>query len=511
MPCHGIVPPSGDGREVYYRPPQQCGQGTYFCPSRGVNGECISYAEPCVVYRGEVRQYPTYPGGEFGGRQFGDGQYPGNYQPPTLSDDQIKQIEHRQFEQAVARLPDFEKEFASAKRQFKQMENKLKACKFAMPTPLVEALASFERALPKLKAAQDFGEVEALMREIWFDAGPEMERWAESMPELLRQCELKKRETKIRRDVRTIERDFTTLKRRAGKRAEFAELVADTEAKVAEVKAIMEKLFGLLGKEVDAADEASDLLWDGIENARVANDTLRGALNARSELSRMDRDLRQRKAEIDRFARAGKEVAAARAAYDQVKAKVDEVRVAVRERADIETIVDLMQELPDRWDELSAVLEELRGYGTYEPNIEIKDRVEFELGDGFKPLEYEVPATPLPAASQPGASTGGTPVAEATPAPSPLPSPSPSPTPSCPVCQAWSREKNACAVTPYVVIDQKANKWCDAYGATVTLASGKTFVSKTVGGVLKGDICGDYNCNQDVEDSANCPKDCRIP
>lgn len=505
-PCRGIVPPSGDGRDTGYRPPQQCERGTYFCPSRGASGECISYSEPCVVYRGEVRTYPNQPGGPYPGGPFGDGQYPADYQVPNLSQEQVSRIEHRQFAQAVTQLPDFEKQFASAKRQFKQMENKLKSCKFEMPKPLVEALAAFERTLPKLKAATDFSEVEATMREIWFDAGPEMERWAEQMPELLRQCELKKRERRIRNDVRAIERDFGTLKRRAGKREEFAELVVDAEAKVVALKATTEAFFTVLGKDIDAAGETSDLLWDEIENARIANDTLRGALNARSELSRMDRELRQRKTEIDRFAKAGKDVTAVRAAYNEAKAKVDEIRAAVRERADIETIVGLMTELPDFWDELMATLEELRGYGAYEINIEIKDRVDFELTDGFKPLEYELPVAGTP----PAATGGGTPTVASSPAPSPLQSPSPSPTPSCAVCQAWNVSKQACAATPFVVVDQKTNKWCDGYGAAITLSAGKSFVSKTVNGEVRAEICGDNICQQDIEDSTNCAKDCAI-
>lgn len=520
-PCHGIVPPRGDGRDIVYRPPQECERGTYFCPSRGARGECIPYSDQCVVYRGEVRQYPNtpggpYPPGPYPTGQYGDGQYPGGpysgqYQPPTLSEEQITQIEHQQFEQAVSRLPDFEKEFASAKRQFKQMENKLKSCKFEMPKPLVEALAAFERALPKLKTATDFTEVEALMREIWFDAGPEMERWAEDMPELLRQCELKKRERRIRNDVRTIERDFTTLKRRAGKRTEFAELVTEAETNVVALKAAMEKMFAQLGKgDVDAVAEISDELWERIEAARTANDTLRGALNARSDLARMDRELRLRKTEIDRFAKAGKDVAEARAAYDETKAKVDELRAAVRERADIETIVDLMEEIHDLWDRLLAALEDLRGYGAYEINIEIKDRIDFELDDSFQRPEYDVPSTPPVGAGADGASAGGTPVAEPASSPTPLPSPSPSPTPSCPACQAWNEGKAACAPTPFAKLPGTANDWCDEYGGKVGLRAGQTFVTQVVNGQVKGAICGNYDCSDGIETATNCPTDCTL-
>lgn len=388
------------------------------------------------------------------------------------------------------------------------MQRKLKSCNFEMPKPLVEAMAVFERTLPKVKSAKDFTEVEGLMREIWFDAGPEMERGAQEMPELLRQCELKKRERRIRNDVRAIERDFAGLKRRAGTRAEFAELVKQAEAEVVRLKATLEKLFSALGKDADAAEAAADELWAGIEDARIANDTLRGAQNARSELSRMDRELKQRKAEIDRFARAGKDVTVALAAYDAVKAKVDEVRAAVRERAAVETIVDLMQELSDRWDPLLAVLEELRGYGAYEINIDIKDRVDFELSEGFKPIEYDLPAAPPGGPVAPGPAAPGTPVV-ATPTPSPVPSPTPSPTPSCPTCQAWSATNAACAPAKFIKLPGTGNDWCDEYGGKVSLRSGQTFVTKEVAGQLKGAICGNYDCSE-IENATNCPADCQI-
>ncbi len=340
---------------------------------------------PDNQYQGQQGQYAgQYPQHDQYGQQGQFGQQgPFGQQGEGMQAEMEKQMQDRMLEDMKRHMGEFVKQISFMKKKIPAMRKRLQACGADFPEEFNNALGSIDGLVEKIKAAQDPEEVMTAMESLQ-DAAMVFQDMGPQMGDYMRYCEMVKRAD---REVKRIEGEVNRTKSRAKaqKKIDASELIAELDAKMAELKGAFIQAKAAAKTSIDESIELLESgVFENMDNVRQAQEAIFMVLNVSTGLKQGEVEVRNLDRRIAALARKKVDVAPLKELMTQLKEQMKEVKkLASAKPIDIEALKDGIEIAFDYREQLFDAIQQHEGESSYVPKFQGGESFNFDFHDSF--------------------------------------------------------------------------------------------------------------------------------
>ena len=375
------APPTGDN--YLTTPPAQpqpyqpndsgANTGTQTCRVNGVDmpGPCSNYNNGPLT---------SGPGMEFG-RPSG----PEMNGPQGPSEEEIKKMDERRFQDMKRGLSQFSKGAKMMKRSIAKMKAAINKCGVSIPTELENALNASDNIVGKIQAAQNADELEEIIGDVE-DVGSVMQEWGPRLGDLHRLCQMLKQADK---DIKQLERSVKRAEAndKANNKIDLTEIIAAYKNDINNLKEILSQVKELAKSDPEAAlEKLEDDFYGQMDNARNNQTAIDMALNASRGIRDASREIKNYEKQINTLKRKKINTAEAEELLGRLKTQIDEIKNFITGSFDPEEFMDKVEATFDSREELQDALQKIGGGPQIMPQIKVNSNynVNVNLPDSFK-------------------------------------------------------------------------------------------------------------------------------
>jgi len=300
------------------------------------------------------------------------------------SEEDMKKMDERRFQDMKRGLSQFSKGTSQMKKSVERARKTLAKCGVGIPEELDNALKATDGLIKNIQDATTADELENIISDVE-DVGMTMQEWGPRMGDLSRLCQMMRQGD---RDMKSLEREVKKMESRvkANKKLDLTEALNQFKANVASIKGVFLNVVTLAKTDpASALEKLEDEFYgtmDDVQNSRMVIDTAlnvsQGLRNASSEIKKIESQIKSlKKKKID--------TSAAEDLLATMKEQIAELQKLIKGKFDAEELIVMVEDAYQTRSDLQSILEELSGSSVYVPNIkaDTKMNINVDLPDAF--------------------------------------------------------------------------------------------------------------------------------
>ena len=321
---------------------------------------------------------------------------------PGPSEEEIKKMDERRFQDMKRGLSQFTKGVKSMKKSITRVKTAVNKCGVNLPEELTSAMANVDNLIGRIESAKTADELDEIVGDIE-DIGAVMQDWGPRMGDLHRLCQMIKQAGK---DQKQLERSLkrAEARDRANKKLDLTKILANFKNDIANLSQVLAEVRELAKTDAESAlEKLEDDFYGQMDNVRNNERAIDMVFNIARGIRDANREIRNIEKQINNLKRKKVDISEAQELLAQLKSQVQELQVLIKGSFDPDDLIDqveaafkIREQLQDLMQQLGVgpqMMPQIQGTKGY--NIQINLPEAFKK-QGLDEEENLQPTNPVP-------------------------------------------------------------------------------------------------------------------